>query len=125
MSLHHVLQKFGTSECDWVCSDNPAAQKHPRVSVTDSLKRRELIEEFIYWYFSSFLLPLLRVHGISNLACRVSLSYILQTSFYATESSMFRNRILYFRQDDWKALCEPLIDRLTAVTFKEMDPVRG
>lgn len=38
---------------------------------------------------------------------------------------MFRNRILYFRQDDWKALCEPLIERLTKITFKEMDPVRG
>jgi hypothetical protein len=37
---------------------------------------------------------------------------------------MFRNRILYFRHDDWRALCEPLIDRLTKFTFKRMDPVR-
>jgi telomerase reverse transcriptase len=36
-------------------------RKQTRVSVTDSLKRRELIEEFIFWYFDSFLLPLLRV----------------------------------------------------------------
>ena len=47
-----------------------------------------------------------------------------QTTFYATESSVFRNRIIYFRQDDWQTLCEPLLKRLASVTFKEMDPVR-
>jgi telomerase reverse transcriptase len=35
--------------------------KQRRVPVTDSLKRRELLEEFIFWYFDSFVLPLLRV----------------------------------------------------------------
>jgi telomerase reverse transcriptase len=37
------------------------AQRQSRVSVTDALKRRELLEEFLFWYFTSFLLPLLKV----------------------------------------------------------------
>lgn len=31
------------------------------MNVTDSLKRREIFEEFVFWYFNSFLLPLLSV----------------------------------------------------------------
>jgi hypothetical protein len=34
---------------------------HNRVSVTDALKRRELLEEFLWWYFDGFLIPLLKV----------------------------------------------------------------
>ena len=32
-----------------------------RVCYSDSIKRRELVEEFLYWYFNSFLIPLLKV----------------------------------------------------------------
>ena len=31
------------------------------MNVTDFLKRREIFEEFVFWYFNSFLLPLLSV----------------------------------------------------------------
>lgn len=34
-----------------------------RVCYSDSLKRRELVEDFLYWYFNSFLVPLLKVRG--------------------------------------------------------------
>jgi len=40
------------------------ANKKPKkkhTNVTDSLKRREIFEEFVFWYFNSFLLPLLSV----------------------------------------------------------------
>ena len=46
-----------------------------------------------------------------------------KTSFYITESSAFRNRVLYFRQDDWRTLCAPLIERLTAGTFEKIPDV--
>jgi telomerase reverse transcriptase len=61
LTLHHVLQGFITSECDWLMPPGENAIKQRRVSVTDSLKRRELLEEFLFWYFDSFLFPLLRV----------------------------------------------------------------
>jgi telomerase reverse transcriptase len=61
LTLHHLLQGFSTSDCDWLMAPGQAAQPQFRVTITDALKRRELLEEFIYWYFSSFLLPLLKV----------------------------------------------------------------
>lgn len=102
-TLHHVLQGFSTSECDWLIPPGEGARKQHRVSVTDSLKRRELLEEFLFWFYDSFLLPLLR------------------TTFYVTESSAFRKHILYFRHDDWEILCAPLIDRLSEKTFQEIE----
>lgn len=50
-------------------------------------------------------------------------NHISQTTFYVTDSSAFRNRVLYFRQDDWETLCAPLIDQLSEKTFKEMEKV--
>lgn len=61
MTLHNILQGFSTSACEWLMPPGEAAKKQSRVPVTDALKRRELLEEFVYWYFSSFLLPLLKV----------------------------------------------------------------
>lgn len=61
LSLHYVLQGFSVSECYWLIPPGPGAKKQARVSVTDSLKRRELLEDFLLWYFDSFLVPLLRV----------------------------------------------------------------
>ena len=48
-------------ECDWLAPDSA----QPRVALTDALKRRELLEDFLFWYFDSFLIPLLRVSGNS------------------------------------------------------------
>lgn len=48
-----------------------------------------------------------------------------QTNFYITESSAFRNKVLYFRQDDWRTLCAPLIERLKSGTFEKISEVRG
>jgi len=41
------------------------AKAQGRVSVSDSLKRRELLEDFMFWYFDGFLMPLLKVWLIS------------------------------------------------------------
>lgn len=46
-----------------------------------------------------------------------------QTCFYVTESSAFRNQLLYFRQDDWVTLCTPLIERLKSATFEKLPEV--
>jgi len=75
MSLHHVLQEIKISKCKWLepvptddkheeqtnvaRADEKPKKKH--TNVTDSLKRREIFEELVFWYFNSFLLPLLSV----------------------------------------------------------------
>ena len=47
-----------------------------------------------------------------------------KTTFYVTETSAFRNHVMYFRQDDWETLCAPLVDRLTSETFEKVSEVR-
>ena len=47
----------------------------------------------------------------------------LQTTLYITEPSAFKNNVLYFRRDDWDVLCAPHIERLTSVTFSELEEV--
>lgn len=64
LSLHYILQKFSTADCDWLMPPGPGARQQARVSVSDALKRRELMEDFLFWYFGSFVLPLLRVRFV-------------------------------------------------------------
>lgn len=61
MSLHHVLQDLKISKCKWLGPECTDDKPKKYTSVTDSLKRREIFEEFVFWYFNSFLLPLLSV----------------------------------------------------------------
>jgi telomerase reverse transcriptase len=61
LTLHRILQGFSISACDWLFPPGGGARKQSRVSVSDALKRRELLEEFLFWYFDSFVLPLLKV----------------------------------------------------------------
>jgi telomerase reverse transcriptase len=62
-------------------------------------KRLDLLHELLYYVFDSLLIPLLR------------------TNFYATESAAFRNRTLYFRQDDWRTIALPLLEKLKEDCF--------
>ncbi|THH09180.1 hypothetical protein EW146_g8757 [Bondarzewia mesenterica] len=102
-TLHHIMQGVSISKCEWLALRSSMTEHRTSIPVSDSIKRRELMEEFLFWYFSSFLLTLLR------------------TTFYITESGAFRNRTLYFRQDDWQTLCAPLIDRLSSDTFLKLE----
>lgn len=60
MTLHNILQGVSTSECEWLLPPRKARQQFGH-SVPESRKRRELLEEFLFWYFDQFLLPLLKV----------------------------------------------------------------
>lgn len=60
-TLHHLLQGFSTSDCEWLMPCGKRSHLQGRVSVSDALKRRELLEEFMFWYFDGFLMPLLKV----------------------------------------------------------------
>ena len=101
LNLHQVLQGIRLTDVDWVLPPGRAA-RHQRATAAESLKRRELYAEFIYWLFDSLVIPLLR------------------TTFYATESAAFRNRVLYFRQDDWAAMSRPVLDKLKTDLFEPL-----
>lgn len=124
LSVHRVLQHFRTSDCEWLTPHSAGDTGRLRVSVTDSLKRRELLEDFLLWYFDSFLIPILRVSIRNGCLRQAVLMTICQTTFYVTESSAFRNRVLYFRHDDWRTLCAPLVEKLSSDTFQRIEQVR-
>lgn len=63
-TLHQLLQGFSTSACEWLMPSGKKAQAQGRVCVSDALKRRELLEEFMFWYFDGFLMPLLKVRPL-------------------------------------------------------------
>lgn len=58
--------------------------------------------EFVYWFFDSFLVPLIR------------------SNFHVTESNVHRHRLFYFRHDVWRMLTEPAFTNLKLNMFEEM-----
>jgi telomerase reverse transcriptase len=73
LSLHEVLQGFKVRDCDlWLGAASERAGQQ-RSSVSDSIKCRELLEEFIYWFFESFVLSLIKVSTFQNfpIHCRI------------------------------------------------------
>jgi hypothetical protein len=65
MSLHYLMQGFSSADCDWLAT--PGSGKATRVAVSDTLKRKELLEDFLFWYFDSFVLSLLKVRKSAQL----------------------------------------------------------
>lgn len=81
MSLHDVLQGFRLSDCnEWL--DQPErtfVRQTP--GVTDALKRQVLLEQFIFWFFESFVLSLIKVSLFNYLdhreLTRITIDYFL------------------------------------------------
>jgi telomerase reverse transcriptase len=120
-TLHSICQNLKFLEFEWSLAPLHSDKVTQR-SLSDAKKGRELVEEFLYWYFDSFLVPLLKV-SLSKYARYLGLTGNHQTTFYCTESAAFRNQVLFFRQDDWKHLCQPLLDRLCSTTFDRLPHV--
>jgi hypothetical protein len=57
ISLHGIMQGLSTTGCKWTAYGITSTAHTPASS---SIKRRELLEEFIIYYFGSFVTPLLR-----------------------------------------------------------------
>lgn len=72
-----------------------------KMSLSDKNKRTELLAEFLYWLFKSFIISLVSAH------------------FYVTESSISNSqKIFYFRHDLWQALTKPVLQDLKLVMFE-------
>lgn len=56
VTLHDLMQGFRMAECDWLVGGG-AGQ-------TDDLKRRELLQEFSWWFYASFVGGILRVSSL-------------------------------------------------------------
>jgi len=77
---------------EWLAPPNTPIEN--KLSQTDFQKRTELLAEFVYWFFDSFIIHLIR------------------TNFYATETAVYKNRVFYFRHDVWRQISLPSISKL-------------
>ncbi|KAM0345308.1 hypothetical protein ACHAPU_006707 [Fusarium lateritium] len=83
----------------WLNPQNSSGQKP---SKTDTEKRLEIFNEFVYFVFDSLLIPLIR------------------NNFYVTESNTHRYRVFYFRHEVWRQIAEPAMAGLRADMFEEV-----
>ncbi|GAA5915420.1 hypothetical protein JCM6882_001418 [Rhodosporidiobolus microsporus] len=103
-SLHALLQGFAILDCAWLAppSASHASTQQHKPNALDMEKRREVLSDFLFWFFDSFIIDLIR------------------TAFYVTDAATHQNRPLYFRQDDWNALCAPLLESLGSTVFEKV-----
>lgn len=69
---------------------------------TDMDKRREILDEFLYYLFDSLLVPLIR------------------SNFYVTDTNTHKYRLVFFRHDVWRHIAEPAMAALKAKMFEEV-----
>ncbi|KAI5202174.1 hypothetical protein E4T38_05761 [Aureobasidium subglaciale] len=100
LMLHEVAQDIKISKIAWLRP--PHETESSKMSASDFRKRKEILAELLYYLFDSFLIPL------------------ISSNFYVTESSTFRNRLLYFRHDVWQKLSEPALNKLKLSMFDEV-----
>ena len=66
LTLHTIMQGMSTSECEWVLPPNNLKRTHDHQSEAEMKKRRELLQEFLFWYFDGFVMQLLKVSVSSS-----------------------------------------------------------
>lgn len=100
-NLHRVCQKICILDFAWLLPRKERAlwQRPTRAEMD---KRQSLLHQFMFFIFDSILIPLLR------------------NNFYVTESSRYRNRVLYFRHDDWNAISQPVLGKLKDGCFEKI-----
>ncbi|GAC99531.1 hypothetical protein PHSY_007133 [Pseudozyma hubeiensis SY62] len=100
-NLHQIAQSFRFTDVDWALP--PSAVKcNRRLTRQESESRKKLVLELLYWLFDGLVIPLLR------------------TTFYITETAAYRNKVLYFRQDDWHVLSRPVLGQLKESIFEPL-----
>ncbi|ENH60834.1 hypothetical protein FOC1_g10015638 [Fusarium oxysporum f. sp. cubense race 1] len=99
MSLHEITQNMKIAKISWLQSPVLGDRKQ---SKTDTAKRLEIFNEFIYFVFDSLLMPLIR------------------NTFYVTESNTHRYQVFYFRHEVWRQIAEPAMMELRADMFEEV-----
>ncbi|THX60115.1 hypothetical protein D6D06_01489 [Aureobasidium pullulans] len=100
LMLHEVAQNIKISKISWLRP--PDEMEGCKLAASDFNKRKDMFAELLYYLFDSFLIPL------------------ISSNFYVTESSTYRNRLLYFRHDVWQKLSEPALKSLGTTMFEEV-----
>ncbi|SCV70113.1 BQ2448_1507 [Microbotryum intermedium] len=101
MSLHTLLQGFCVADCEWLLplSSTRPRNRFQRAPSVEMAKRRELLMEFLYWFFDGFIVDLVR------------------TAFCVTDSATHDKKAIYFRHDDWSSICAPSLSSIRHTMF--------
>lgn len=102
LTLHDILQNIKIAAIPWLRPPNVGERC---LSKSDFDKRKELLSEFIYWLFDSYLIPLIR------------------SNFHVTESNKDKNKLYYFRLDAWHQLTSPAFVLVKTSMYEEMPSV--
>ena len=78
-----------------------------KIALSDLNKRKETLQEFIYYVFDSLLVPLIR------------------SNFHVTESNAHQNRLFYFRHDVWRSLTEPVMSNMRLTMFEDIQTTKA
>lgn len=60
--MHQLLQGFRIDDVAWLRAGPPTS----RTPQSERNKRRELVEELVFWVFESCIVPLLRVSWLAD-----------------------------------------------------------
>jgi telomerase reverse transcriptase len=99
MSLLEVREGLKMADMTWLV---PPQLRGRKSSASDTSKRLEILDEFLYYVFDSILIPLIR------------------SNFYVTESNTHRNKLFFFRHDIWRHVAEPAMAALRVNMFEEV-----
>lgn len=128
-TLHSLLQNLKINNCSWVIGRRG---KPVQASPQEAAHRKQLLGELLYWVVDSWLVSLLKVNentpfcpSLENLHSKVAFLSNRQTTFYISESGVYKNRMLYFRKDDWHDVCQPLLQQVAGSLFEPISFVRA
>lgn len=61
--MHCLVQKFCIEDCDWLRPESSTRRRNvnQKPNQMDLAKKNELLSEFLYWLFNSFVIDLVKV----------------------------------------------------------------
>ena len=98
-SLAQMMKGIKISNCEWL---KMKGGKSKHVPLSDSLKQQQLLAQFIWWFVTQYLTPLLK------------------SFFYITESGTHRQRIFYYRKPVWAKIQQFGINTFCGEFFKPL-----
>lgn len=63
VSVHTILQKFCVADCDWLRPSTASKKSnfYQLPNQVEMAKRRELLQEFLYWFIDGFVMNIVKV----------------------------------------------------------------
>lgn len=98
-SLGQMMVGIKVSSCGWLKLKGSEGRHVP---LTDSLKQQQLLAQFIWWFVTQYLMP------------------ILKSFFYITESGTHRQRIFYYRKPVWAKIQQFGVNKFCGKFFKPL-----